>query len=109
MFINQGGPVINSSGVTWGVSSGHISSISLEVGLLTWADWQMAVGAVPVCFSVPPVDGICSCDGTAGNFHRVFMVTVGAAGCGGVAGATGAAGHPSWRSADLSPFPDMST
>ena len=52
----------------------------------------MAAGAVPVCFGVPPVDGICSRDGTAGDLRGVFVVAAGAAGCGGVAGATGAAG-----------------
>ena len=31
--------IISSSDMTSGVSLGHISSISLEVGLLTWADW----------------------------------------------------------------------
>ena len=52
----------------------------------------MAAGAAPVCFGVPPVDGICGRDGTAGDLHGVFVVAAGAAGCGGVAGATGAAG-----------------
>ena len=52
----------------------------------------MAVGAAPVCFSVPPVDGICGHDGTAGDLHGVFVVAVGAVGCGGVAGATCVAG-----------------
>ena len=83
--------VISSSGTTSGVSPGHIS-ISLEVGLLTQADWQMSAGAVRVCFGVPPVDGICCRDGTAGDLCGVFVVAAGAAGCGGVAGATDAAG-----------------
>ena len=51
----------------------------------------MAAGAPPVCFSVPPMDGICSQDGTAGDLHRVFVVAVGAAGCSGINGATGTA------------------
>ena len=84
--------VISLSGATLGVSPGHISSISLEVGLLTWADQRRAADAAPVSFSVPPVDGICGCDGTSGDLHGVFVVTAGAAGCGGVVGATGAAG-----------------
>ena len=50
------------------------------------------MGAAPVCFSVPPVDGLCGCDGTAGNLCRVFVVAAGETGCGCVAGATGAAG-----------------
>ena len=52
----------------------------------------MAAGAALVCFSVPPVDGICSHDGTAGDLHGVFLVAAGAAGCSGVADAAGAAG-----------------
>ena len=84
--------VISSSGATLGVSLGHISSMSLEGGLLTQADRQGAVGAAPVCFSVPPVDGICGHDDTTGDLHRVFVVAAGAAGCGGVAGAAGTAG-----------------
>ena len=52
----------------------------------------MAVGAVPVCFGVPPMDGICGHNGTAGDLHGMFVVAAGAAGCSGVAGATGAAG-----------------
>ena len=50
------------------------------------------MGAVPVCFSVPPVDGICGHNDTTGDLHGVFMVAAGAAGFGSVAGATGAAG-----------------
>ena len=42
--------------------------------------------------SVPPVDGICGCDGTAGDLHGVFVVAAGATGCCGVADATDAAG-----------------
>ena len=70
---------------------GHISSRSLEVGFLTWADQQRAVGYVPVSFSVPPVDGICNCCDTAGDLYRAFVIAAGAAGCGvvGTAGATG--------------------
>ena len=75
-----------------GVGPGHISSISLEVGLLTWADRQTAAGAALVCFSVPPVDGICSHNRTAGDLHGVFVVAAGAAGCGCGVGATDAAG-----------------
>ena len=52
----------------------------------------MAAGAALVCFGVPPVDGICSHDGTAGDLHGVFVVPVGAAHCDGVGDATGAAG-----------------
>ena len=52
----------------------------------------MAAGAAPVCFGIPPVDGICGRDGTAGDLHGVFVVAAGAAGCGGVVGATGVAG-----------------
>ena len=52
----------------------------------------MAADAALVYFSVPPVDGICSGDGTAGDLLGVFVVATGAAGCGGVAGATDAAG-----------------
>ena len=52
----------------------------------------MAEGAVPVCFSVLPVDGICGHDGTTGDLCGVFVVAAGAAGCDGVAEATGAAG-----------------
>ena len=80
--------VISSSGAASGVSPGHISSISLEVGLLTRADPQMAAGAAPVCFGVPAMDGTCCCNGTAGDLHGVFVVAVRAAGT----GAAGAAG-----------------
>ena len=52
----------------------------------------MAAGAAPVCFSVPPVDSICSCNGTAGDLHGVFEVVAEAAGYGGVVGATDDAG-----------------
>ena len=38
------------------------------------------------------MDDICSRDGTAGDLCGVFVVAVGAAGCGSIAGATGAAG-----------------
>ena len=48
------------------------------------------MGAVLVCFSVPPVDGICGHDNTTGDFHGVFVVAAGATGCGGIAGVTGA-------------------
>ena len=41
---------------------------------------------------IPPVDGICSCDGTAGDLCGVFVIAARAAGCSGVVGATGAAG-----------------
>ena len=78
--------------MTSGVGLGHISSISLEVGLLTWADQQMAVGAALVCFSVLPVDDICGHNGTTGDLHGVFVFAAEAVGCGGVAGVTGAAG-----------------
>ena len=72
--------------------SSHISSISLEVGLLTQADQQMAVGAAPVAFGVPPVDDICGHNGTAGDLHGVFVVAAGTACYDGVVDATGAAG-----------------
>ena len=52
----------------------------------------MAAGIALVCFGVPPVGGICGCDGTAGDLHGVFVVAAEAAGCGGVVGATDAAG-----------------
>ena len=84
--------VIISSGVTSGVGLGHISSGSLEVGFLTPADQQRATGAVLVCFGVPPVDGICSGNGTAGDLCGVFEVAAGATGCGGVNDATDVAG-----------------
>ena len=47
------------------------------------------MGAVPVCFGVPPVEGICCCCGVC-IAGRVFAVTVEAA-CG-VAGTMDAAG-----------------
>ena len=72
MFISQGQSGSSVCLVQHvGVSLGHISSRSLEVGFLTWVDWQMA-GAAPVCFSVPPVDGIYGHDGTAGDLCGVF-------------------------------------
>ena len=37
------------------------------------------MGAVPVRFSVPPVDGICGHDGTAGDLRGVFVVAMGTA------------------------------
>ena len=80
--------------MTSGVSPCHISSISLEVGLLAQADQQGAAGTVPVSFGVPPVEGICfhCCVHMAGGgLCGVFEVAVEAACCG-VAGSTGAAG-----------------
>ena len=52
------------------------------------------MGAAPVCFGVPPVEGICCHCGVCtagGGLHGVFVVVAEAACCG-VAGATGAAG-----------------
>ena len=46
----------------------------------------MAAGAALVCFGVPPVDGICSHDGTVGDLHGVFVVAAGATGAAGAAG-----------------------
>ena len=62
--------------------SGHISSRSLDVGFLTWADLQGAAGAVQVCFGVPPVDGICGHCGvhtTGGDLLGVLVAAAGAA------------------------------
>ena len=64
MFISQG-------------QSSHISSRSLVMGFLMDADQWRAVGTAPVCFGVPPVDGICGCCGvqtTGGDFLEVFTV-----------------------------------
>ena len=61
---------------------------------MTQADWQGAAGAAPVCFDVPPVEGICCCCGVhmaGGGLCGVSVVTAEAAYYG-VAGATGAAG-----------------
>ena len=55
----------------------HISSRSLDVGFLMHTDRRGTVGAAPVCFGVPPVDGICGCCGvqtTGGDFLGVFAV-----------------------------------
>ena len=52
------------------------------------------MGAVLVCFGVPPVEGICCGCGvhmTGGGLHGVFVVAVEAACCG-VASTIGAAG-----------------
>ena len=60
----------------------------------------MGAGAALVCFGVPPVDGICSCNGTAGDLHGAFVVAAVTAGCGAVAGATDAAGAASGLAAN---------
>ena len=57
--------------------SGYISSRSLDVAFLMWVDQQRAVGTAPVCFTLPPVDGICGHCGvhtTGGSFLGVFVV-----------------------------------